>query len=221
MEEFVSAPLARKTKSLVAADEIRRRILDNHYEAGSQLKQDILDAELGMSRIPIREALVLLEAEGVVRILPHRGAVVTKPSREEIEELFNIRMLLEPFLLLRTAPHLTAEDFAFIEEVLDEYRMSLIAADAKLWNDLNSKFHLALYRRANSPRALASVATLLQECDRHTRLQLANIADGPERAVREHEELIRLCRLRAFGAAAEMMRAHIGQIGSDLDSLLR
>ena len=211
---------SHKTKSVAAADEIRKRILSGQYAPGAPLRQDSLAADLGMSRIPIREALVLLESEGVVRILPHRGAVVSQLSLDEIEELFNMRMLLEPFILRRSAPSLTSGDFASLKRVLEQYAASLQDTNASRWNDLNAEFHLLLYRHARSPRVVTTVATLLQECDRHTRLQLTNIAGGRERAVAEHTELLRLCELRAFDTAAELMKEHIRQIGADLIGIL-
>ena len=91
------------TMSAAAADKLRRRILDGTLPAGFQLRQDLLAEELGISRIPIREALVQLEAEGLVRIIPHRGAVVSELSLSEIEELFELRALIEPHLLRRSA----------------------------------------------------------------------------------------------------------------------
>lgn len=217
----VSTPFNHKTKSIAAADEIRKRILEGRYAPGYQLRQDFLASDLSMSRIPIREALVLLESEGMIKILPHRGAVVYKLSLDEIEELFNMRALLEPFLLRRSAPNLSPDDFASLHKMLVRYEASLRETDSSLWNDLNAQFHLLLYSRAKSPRMLSTVTNLLQECDRHTRLQLSNIAGGRERAVAEHTELLRLCELRAFDTASELMREHVRQIGMDLVSILQ
>ena len=212
--------LGHRTKSTAAADEIRRRILDGKYAPGFQLRQDTLATDMGMSRIPIREALVLLESEGMVRISPHRGAVVSELSIDEIEELFNMRMLLEPFLLRRSAPLLSADDLGALHDLLNEYAASLGRADIARWNDLNAAFHLRLYSRANSPRILGTVTTLLQECERHTRLQLSSIAGGRERAVAEHKQLLQLCELGAVDAAAELMKEHIRQIGAALVQFL-
>ena len=82
------APIGHRTMALAAADELRRRVLDGVYPGGHPLRQDALAAELGISRIPLREALVQLESEGLVKILPHRGAVVAEASADEIAELF-------------------------------------------------------------------------------------------------------------------------------------
>lgn len=82
----VGKGLKHKTMASAAAEEIRNRILSGVYSPGLQLRQDGLAADLGMSRIPIREALVQLESEGLLKILPHRGAVVAQLTADEIEE---------------------------------------------------------------------------------------------------------------------------------------
>ncbi|HTN98462.1 MAG TPA: GntR family transcriptional regulator, partial [Nordella sp.] len=108
----VGKGLHHRTIASAVVDALRRRILDGEFAAGAQLRQDSLAKEFGVSRIPIREALLQLDAEGLVKILPHRGAVVSELSVAEIKELFDLRALLEPRLLRLSAPHLTEKDYA-------------------------------------------------------------------------------------------------------------
>src|SRR5262245_10379716 len=126
--------LHHKTIAAAAADALRRRILDGEFAAGTQLRQDALAQALGTSRIrvgaggiPVREAVLQREAEGLVTILPHRGAVVTKLSLNEIEEMFELRALLEPRLLRRSAPLLTPADYDELDGILREYSAELRA----------------------------------------------------------------------------------------------
>src|SRR5688572_3432450 len=95
-------PPARRLVTVTVADaatrELRQRIMSGELADGTPLRQDALAAELGVSRIPIREALSRLESEGLVASYPHRGYVVTALSSEEISELFDLRSLLEPEL---------------------------------------------------------------------------------------------------------------------------
>lgn len=216
----VGKSLKHKTMASAAAEEIRDRILGGTYPPGMQLRQDALAAELEMSRIPIREALLLLESEGLVRISPHRGATVVELTGEEIEELFNMRMLLEPFLFLRSAPQLTEQDFKALHEIQTQYAKSIAKRDIDKWNELNTRFHLLLYRHARSSRVLATVQNLLAECDRHTRIQLSQIKGDRERAVREHSELIKLCEQGKFKEGAKLMYNHIDHIRVGLKGLL-
>lgn len=216
----VGKSLKHKTMASAAAEEIRNRILDGSYVSGFQLRQEQLAADMGISRIPVREALLILESEGLVRILPHRGAVVAQLSGEEVEELFNMRMLLEPFLFERSAPNLTKDDLHSLEAILGRYSKSIDALDIDNWNELNTEFHLSLYSRARSPRILATVQNLLVECDRHTRIQLSQIRGDRERAIQEHRELLSLCQKGKYAEGSILMREHIDHIRKGLVELI-
>ena len=195
--------------ALVAADLLRQRITNGDYPEGFQLKQDALAEDFGMSRIPIREALVQLESEGFVRILPHRGAQVSGLSPGEIRELFELRALLEPRLLRLSAPRLTAEDYATLDAINAEYRAAIEAMHPERWGELNTRLHLRLMSRAEQPRTLAIVTALLQNTDRYTRLQLSLGGSGRARAEKEHATLVRLCRTGDVDAACRLRTAHI------------
>jgi len=211
--------LQHRTISAAVAEDLRRRILDGELKAGIPLRQDALATEFGVSRIPVREALMQLEAEGLVKLHPHRGAVVSELSTEEVQELFALRALLEPRLLEASASRLTAADYGELDRILQEYSAELRAHHVSRWGELNTRFHMLLYCHAGQPRTLAIVANLLQECDRHTRLQLS-LTDGMERAEIEHAELLRLCRAGEIGAACALLTSHIDAVGQSLRQYL-
>lgn len=192
-----------------AAEAIRRKIFEGELADGEPLRQDELAAEFGISRTPVREALFQLEAEGLVRIEPHKGAVVAGAAASGIEETFELREVLEPMLLLRSAPRLTDEDYRAIDGVLSEYSDELRSQNVRRWGELNLRLHSMLYARAGRPQTQAIVDKLLAASDRFTRLQLL-LTDGLARAEREHAEIVRLCRERAFAAAAASLAGHIG-----------
>lgn len=204
--------LRHKTMALAAAEEIRQRILGGVYGPGIQLKQEALAREFGMSRIPVREALLLLNREGLVSMLPHRGAVVADLTLAEVDELFSMRMLMEPWLLDRSVGKLTDADFAELYQIQDRYAESLTGNDIARWNQLNKLFHMTLYRHADSPRMLSLVGNLLNECDIHTRIQLLAIPEDRERAVAEHRTLLELCRAGRRSEAIAHLHAHLDHI---------
>jgi len=212
--------LAHRTMASAAAAELRRRILEGTYPAGLPLRQDALAAEFGTSRIPVREALVQLEAEGLVRILPHRGAVVSELSAGEIREVFELRALLEPRLLRQSAPRLAPDDFSALRTILSDFGSALRGDHVGRWGELNTAFHMRLYERAGRPRTLAFVSTLLREADRHTRLQLS-FTDGRGRAASEHEHLLALCEAGDVREACSLLKAHIEHVGAALVTFLR
>lgn len=216
-----AAGLSVTTVAEQAADAIRRRIIAGELPAGFQLRQDALAAELGISRIPVREALVQLEGEGLVRIVPHKGAVVSEMSVAEINELFMLRGLLEPLLLKKSAPRLTPDDFAQVDAILAEYKEELHAQDSTRWGELNTQVHHVLMSRADQPRTAAIVTTLLQQTDRYTRLQLSLSAESCRRAENEHEELVRLCKAGEVRAAASLLKHHIEHARAELEKFIQ
>lgn len=211
---------AVRTVAEQAADALRRKIMSGELPEGSQLRQDALAAEFGISRIPVREALVQLEGEGLVRIVPHKGAVVSELSIDEISELFMLRGLLEPQLLKKSAPKLTPEDYAQLDAILAEYKQELHAQHPTRWGELNTRLHDVLMSRAQQPRTMAIVASLLQQTDRYTRLQLSLSAESCQRAEQEHEELVRLCRTGEVRAAATLLKRHIEHACSELEKFI-
>jgi DNA-binding GntR family transcriptional regulator len=208
------------TRASAAADELRRRILEGDYPAGMPLRQAVLAEELGISRIPFREALILLEAEGLVQMEAHKGAVVAGFSAEQVEELFEFRALIEPALLEKSAPFLTEADYAELDRILTEYSDELRSLNPSRWGALNTALHTVLYRRAKSPRLLATADQLLKSTDRFARMQIA-YTDGRERAEREHREIVNECRTGNVKKATRLLRRHILTAGDALVQLLR
>ena len=138
-------PIQRQTLTSMTLDALRERILHGTYPEGEPLRQDALAEELGVSRIPVREALRQLEAEGLVTFNPHRGAVVSTLSLGEIEELFELRAEIELDLFRRALPHIGADDLARAKEILDTYETSLRNGDVGSWGTMNWQFHSTLY----------------------------------------------------------------------------
>jgi DNA-binding GntR family transcriptional regulator len=215
-----SGILKRQTVTEAVADAIRERILDGGYAEGWNLRQDALATELGVSRIPIREAFRQLEAEGLVTLHAHRGAVVSSLSLDEIGELFDLRALLEPDLLARAIPRMTEDDLAAAAKVLGSFEQSLAGPDVHAWGEMNSEFHLTLYRPSGRNRTLGLVQSLLGNTDRYTRLQLV-LTSGIERARAEHAQLLKLCRERNAQEAGDLLRRHVQSAGEDLLAFLR
>lgn len=207
--------LKRTTVAGAAYEELRRRIHTGEIPAGTQLRQDALAQEFGISRIPLREAFLQLEADGLLRINAHKGATVVGLSGPEIDELFELRAMLEPMLLRMSTPRLSAADYAEIEALLDEYSDEMRTQNVLRWGELNTTFHRLLYRRAERPRTLALVLNLLEECERHTRVQLS-LAGALPRAEEEHRQILDLCRRGDIDAAARLLEAHVENVAASL-----
>lgn len=212
--------LTHRTLSAAIADRLREAILGGAHRAGTQLRQDALAAEFGVSRIPVREALFQLEAEGLVQIEPHKGAVVTGLSMEEVDDVFHLRASLESRLLADSIPRLTAADFAAIDSAREAFSRMVATGDIAHAGGLNAELHMAFYAGARMPKTTAIVAGLLQTSDRYTRLQLSS-SKGLIKAGREHRELASLCRKRNVSAATALLIAHIEAVRDDLAGVLK
>jgi DNA-binding GntR family transcriptional regulator len=162
-----------------------------------------------------------LEAEGLITIVPHRGGVVSALSPEEIEELFDIRVLLESEVLRLSIPNLTEADFNQAEAILETYEKALWKEEeVGTWGRLNWQFHSTLYSRANRPRFMSMIQTINNNGDRYTRLQLY-LTHAFERAKEEHRMLLKLCRERNASAACELLERHIHNAGRTLKEFLK
>src|SRR5689334_17529071 len=124
----------KRTIADQVAELIRQRILSGQLKGGQPIRQEHLAAELGVSRIPLREALKQLAAEGFVSIASHKGAVVAELSVEEVEELFDLRLKLETWLMELAMPAMTDAEVADLDTNLQEQRRP----DAlSRWGELN------------------------------------------------------------------------------------
>lgn len=211
--------IKHRTLAAVVVDRLRQEILNGALPSGTALRQDALAAAYGVSRIPVREALFQLEAEGLLQIVPHKGAIVTTLSQDEVNDVFDLRVMLEPRLFRRSIPALTAQDFAHLEQIQEEFAQAIRAKDLLHWGTLNAALHSALYARARLPQTAVIVAGLLQKSDRYTRVQLSSPA-AMKRALREHAQLIDLCKQGKADAACELLALHIETVRDDLLKLL-
>ena len=216
----MKAGLPHRTLSAAIAAQLRQAILAGDFAAGAQLRQDALATQFGVSRIPLREALFQLEAEGLIHIEAHKGAVVLGFARDEIDDVFELRVLLEPRLLERSLARMTAADYEAVTKLDAAFEIAVKQKDIARWGQLNAQLHMSLYRHAELPRTLAVVAALLQSSDRYTRLQLNRDA-ALVRAQREHRKLIALCRAGDSAAACEFLVSHIEAVRKDLRRLLK
>jgi DNA-binding GntR family transcriptional regulator len=212
-------PLRRQTLAGMTLDSLRDRILHGRFPEGEPLRQDAIAEELGVSRIPVREALRQLESEGLVTFHPHRGAVVSTLSLEEITELFELRAEIESDLLRRAVPRMTTEDDARAKEILGAYESALEAGEVSLWGELNWQFHSALYAPSKRQYTLNILSKLHQHADRYLRMQLA-LTHGESRARTEHRAIATAVRKRDVRKAAQLMRDHILDAGKTLVTFL-
>lgn len=200
--------LKRQTIPEELAAAVRERILSGDLPEGSLLRQEALAAEYLVSRIPVREALRLLESEGLVELRTHRGAVVTAHSPEQIGELFDLRTLLERDLVVRAVPRATAQEIAHAERVLTQVDAAYRKNDAHAWGALNTEFHRSLYMPAQRVQTLALVESINLVLERSIRLY-HRLIRAFAKAQSDHWEILRLYRARKPEEAGDVLERHV------------
>lgn len=198
-----------KTRTQIAVETLREKILNGELKAGEPLRQTALANELNVSRIPIREALLQLEGEGLVAFEPHKGAVVTELNAKHVTELFELRAMLEGHLLAASLPLLTADKLSEASDILQALDKAFGKENAaNTWSELNSRYHNCLYSAANRPQTQALVNTLNKNADRYIRMHLL-WAGGVSKAGPEHNQLLAFCKTGDIDQAVAVLRRHI------------
>ncbi|RFB71184.1 MULTISPECIES: GntR family transcriptional regulator [unclassified Herbaspirillum] len=195
----------------VSSDEITAELRKNIYEgvlaSGVALKQEDLAEKFGVSRIPIREALKRLEAEGLVQHELNKGTVVASHSISEVIEMLDIRIGLETRALQLAIPNLDKQHLDRCEAILARYDG---ASKPSVWSALNLEFHLTLYSAANKPRLIKMIEDLVLGMQRYTRIYISHTL-GREQPQKEHYELLETLRRGDAEKAISLLEEHIAR----------
>jgi DNA-binding GntR family transcriptional regulator len=197
----------RRSAPELVRDGLRESILNGALLDGTQLRQDQLAEQFGTSRIPVREALRQLEAEGLVTIAPNRGAVVASVSLDDVLEMLDIRIALECYALRLAIPEMAEEDLDAAENILEGYS---VEPNPEGWGAMNWQFHWAIYAPCQRPRLLGMIEANYGHVNRFVRAQVS-LAAGKERPRKEHELLLALCREGDVEQATSLLATHIEQ----------
>ncbi len=198
-----------KTRTQLVIEILREKILSGEIVAGQPLRQAALADELNVSRIPVREALLQLEAEGLVTFEPHKGASATELNLDQVDELFELRAMLEGDLLAASLVNITDEALTQATDILTNLDSALGKENAaNIWSELNSDFHNCLYSGATRPQTADLVSTLNKNADRYIRMHLL-WAGGISKAGPEHAELLAFCKARDIDNAVAKLKLHI------------
>ena len=200
--------LVRQSIPDALVNDIRERILSGEFEEGDQIRQELIAEEYGVSRMPVREALRRLEAEGLVVFHTHKGATVTKPSLAEISEMFDLRTLLETDALKHAIPAMTADHIRYSEKILEDLEKAYQDDDVQSWGALNTEFHLSLYDAAGRGLTKQFIQKVNYQTDRYVRLELI-LSGSVSVAEQEHRELIEFCKKGDVEAAVNLLEQHI------------
>ncbi|MBT8154092.1 GntR family transcriptional regulator [Epibacterium ulvae] len=207
--------IARKSLPDTIANDLRERILSGELAEGAPIRQETLAAEYDVSRMPIREALKRLDAEGLVQLTTNKGATVTQHSLRDIGEIFDLRALIEVELFRIAIPNMTPQHIEDCAQTLTRMEASYYAGDVATWGALNSEYHAALYAPAQRSLSQDVLQPLNQKSDRYVRMQLS-VTKDIARAKDEHRELLALATQKDVEAACALLRKHIHHAKEDI-----
>jgi len=193
------------TQAECIADKIRTLILNGTFHPGQPLRQEALSEQLSVSRTPLRHALQSLAEDGLVETVGYKGARVARLDRGMIDDLFEMRLLLEPIALRSAFRHLTKLDFAKAEMALD-----IAEAERQLsrLSDLNWDFHSALYRPSNRHTLLRTIEQL-NRASALAEVIASSIVARPEKSAAEHRKLLHACRSGDESGAISLLSEHL------------
>jgi DNA-binding GntR family transcriptional regulator len=198
---------------------IREKILSGVYAPGSALLQDAIAAEFGTSKIPVREALVQLRSEGLLDIYAHRGFQVRPLSADEVNEVFRLRLQIEPSAVAAGARAASLEERAEAGGALAQLNRALASRQLAESGNLNYAFHLALVVPRAQPVTADVLTRLHTLSQRYVRLHLQH-AGRTRRANREHTALYEAWAARRGKQAEQLVRAHIEETRDELAEAL-
>lgn len=213
------ALLEVRTVSDRVFEALREKILRGDIAADSPVRQDTLAAELGVSKIPVREALTRLEAQGLVSSFPHRGFVVRPLAREEADDVFDLRLKLEPDAAALGSERAAERDREAAREAFAALDKALRTRSSDTGRR-NREFHLSLVRPCGRSVAVETIERLLTLAERYVSVHLKPTG-RPDRARREHEALLDAWLARRTKAVRKMTKDHVTATLKDLNAQLR
>ena len=203
-----STQLPRKrqgTAPETIAAALRADILSGETKPGTLLRQEDLAARFAMSRIPVRDALRLLEAEGLVTIATNRGAQVVQLSRDEVAEIYHLRILIECDCLSVAIAQMTETELDRIDRI--RQRAEIDAATPE-WNDGDWLFHEALYRPSGHGRQIEMIQGLRTTSDLYAAAHEA-LPRERKRWLADHRAIVAACRAGRTADAVAALTAHL------------
>jgi len=187
---------------------IKRMVLKGYFKPGERLIENQLSKKFGVSRTPIREAIRKLAAEGLVEITPKDGAKISKLTRNDIDEIYEIRDVLECFAAEKAASIITDKEVESLEKLLKDSENALLEKDMKRMAQIDTKIHNLFCKCCKNDRLIQLIEVLCTNITRHRELILETPDAGKE-AIAGHREIINALKKRNKKAIRKSVHEHI------------
>jgi DNA-binding GntR family transcriptional regulator len=185
---------------------LREAIIGGLLSGGTRLVQSKLSAQLGVSTTPVREAMRQLAAEGLIRMDPFRGAIVHTPTLDEVREVYELRLLLEPVAIRKASEHLTADELAAAGQL---QRQMDGVTDGATWVLMNREFHGRLLRASGAPRLSEFIERLITDATSQVALSIKADPRRMAEGNREHKRILLALQRRDMPALDRLVTEHL------------
>ena len=199
-------PLRYRTAQEAVAGMLREKILSGEIVPGTRLLQTDVAEQFETSTTPVREAMRQLIAEGLLAGDPHRGVTTYEPSLKELQEIYEIRLLLEPLSIAATVGNISEDDLAYAEELMIQMEGE---SDPGSWTVINAEFHRTLIEAAGRPRIAAIIHSLRAISTIYVAASIHEVPGRMDLGNKEHRELIEACRAGDIAGAQDIERKHL------------
>ena len=197
-----------RTMTEIVADEIRVRILNGDFVPGQRLVAAEIADEMGVSRMPVRDALRNLESTGLVETIPHRGTIVKDLSEFEILELYQIRAVLEGLAARLASEHMDEKTLEQINEKISQHDLKTIQnEDYDSFTKLNREFHEIIWEAAGSRKLEILLANLYDACSQYRNLSML-VSGRPDSIFNEHSAIFNALKYHDCDEAERLARTH-------------
>jgi DNA-binding GntR family transcriptional regulator len=201
---------------------LKSAILSGRFNPGERLTEEHLARTLGSSRTPVREALHKLEAEGLIKSLETRGFIVSRDSREEVEELFEIRAIVEGYALRIISERISGQTTNKLRKFIEKSEEALQRKRIDEVFKWNTKFHDTLHGLLKEKRRLHRLIVNLRKYILRHRKETLRYPDGGRRSVEGHRKILMALQLKDPDLCERIMREHIREAKQDtLQALFR
>jgi DNA-binding GntR family transcriptional regulator len=201
-------PLNHATLAEQVYQYLRQEILDNTYPPDAPLPEKTLAAQLNVSRVPVREALHRLAADGLVTLRPRQGAFVSSLSPQQFLDAYRVREALEELAIKLALPHLTETDIQELSRLQADMRQHAVDGDPDAFFAANRAFHALFIERSLNDYLKGIYFPLMDQMRRHISSSLG-LRGGLERSIEEHQAILGAVRAGDAAEAARLLREHI------------
>ena len=199
---------------------LREAILRGDLVPGERLMELQLAAKLGVSRTPIREAIRMLEREGLAITIPRKGAIVAGMTEKDMQDVLEIREALEELSVQVACDKITDEEVAKLRENMENFETSLKSGDIKRMAEADVEFHDVIYQATDNPKLINMLNNLREQMYRY-RVEYLKNPSNHEQLLREHEAIYRGIMAKDKDAVTEMIRKHISNQVDVVKNIIR